>query len=127
MRGRLATLVALAVTAGVVHADPLHELVRPVCDEPGTEVVVTVPADQAEAVGKVIHGLQTDRKGVCIQRGPIEGAWVIDGTRKAMLVGILPVGVDTQPYLQVFTPYKLIGPLKVDIAKPHAVASNNTN
>ncbi|MFG6488293.1 hypothetical protein ACG04R_16520 [Roseateles sp. BYS78W] len=126
MLGRLAIISALAATASVVHASDVGEFTRPVCGE-AARIVVAVPANKRQAVNEVLERLQAAGKGGCVQRGPIAGTWVLEGNRNAMLVGILPVGVDEQPYLQVFTPYQLLGPLKVDVVKADGVVSNNTN
>lgn len=121
--GAAALTVASALTARA--AEP-GEFVLPVCDSPDSLAVIATGERDSKALGDAFDALRAASKLSCVTAGPIAGTWVIDGTKRAMNVGILPVGIDAQPHLQVWSPrFQLIGPLQVQLRQAETKRAAN--
>jgi len=113
----IAAVATLCAGAAAAAAD-VGEFIVPVCDSRSSIVVSVKGASQVKDASAALEALADAGKLTCATPGPIAATWVLDGTPKAMLVGTLPAGVDSLPYLQVWSPrFRLIGPLVVDQAK----------
>ena len=109
----VAAVLAAASCASIAAAGV--DFTLPVCDSQDSLHVAVTGEKHGKAMSEVFDGLRAAGKLACAQPGPLPGTWVLDGNKRAMLVGILPVGVDAQSYLQVWNPrFQLIGPLRVE-------------
>lgn len=91
---------ALAATTLSAYAQVDGEFIRPVC---GTDsiLVVSVQAEHSKDVTHVLESLGKADRGHCVQPGSLAGTWVLEGTRKSMFVGIMPVGAAGESFLRV--------------------------
>lgn len=80
----------------------------PICDTADFLSFTLRDAGNVAEATKVIDGLRAEGKA-CAKPGNLAGEWILDGTRRAYLVGILNVGAEPTQALQVWgPPYRLI-------------------
>jgi hypothetical protein len=113
-----AFLAATSLAASAAASPKPGELIVPVCGTADSVVVTVSSKDAIKVANDALEALFKAGKPMCATPGPIAGAWVLDGSLKAMNVGIIPAGLDSAPHLLVQSPrYQLVGPLTVEVVK----------
>ena len=112
---RFTVLTALAVLSVGASAATGEALVH-ICESKDSLVISASNKKGTKELGEAFAALPQD-KPPCAAVGPHQGVWVLDGTKSAVQVGVIPVGESAQPHLLVQKPrYRLI-PLLVERVK----------
>jgi hypothetical protein len=107
-----AILAASGIAAAATPLPPANLQVHlPVCSS-GERLVITAKTDKVgQAVAEQLAKL---KQPACAVAGPHTGAWLIDGTQKAMQVGVIPYG-DASGLLIASPEYTVLAPLAVRV------------
>jgi hypothetical protein len=112
MKGRRILIGAAALAAAfAAHAADQTQVDVPVCGSAERLVITAKTVKVGQAVAEQLAKL---KQPVCAVAGPHAGAWLIDGTQKAMQVGVIPYG-DASGLLVASPKYTVLAPLAVRV------------